>query len=71
MSAITLQLPDDVALELDRVGQETHRSPESVAQEMIERMISLRKFDQLRAEVRDALGDAPPNSEADILDGIS
>ncbi len=71
MSQITLQLPDSVASELARVGKETNRTKEAVAEEMIQRMVALRKFDSLREDVRRGFGDQPPTTEDDILNGIS
>ena len=71
MSTITLHLPDNLAMELAQAGQETSRTPEAVAEEMLRRMIALQRFDRLRAEVRQAANNSPPASEDDILNEIS
>jgi predicted transcriptional regulator len=71
MSTITLHLPDNLALELAQVGQETSRTPEAVAEEMLRRMIAIQRFDRLRAEVRQAADNSSPLSEDDILNEIS
>jgi hypothetical protein len=68
---ITLHLPENLALELAQAGQETSRTPEAVAEEMLRRMIALQRFDRLRAEVRKAAGNSSPPSEEDILHEIS
>ena len=71
MSTITLHLPDRVVSELARAGRETSRTPEAVAEEMIQRMIALKRFDRLRQEVRQTAGETPPATEEDILNEIS
>jgi hypothetical protein len=71
MSTITLHLPDNLAMELARAGQETSRTPEAVAEEMLRRMIAIQRFDRLRVEVRLAADSSSPASEDDILNEIS
>ena len=71
MSTITLQLPDNLALELAQAGKETNRTPEAVAEEMLRRMIALQRFDRLRTEVRQVADNSSPLSEDDILNEIS
>jgi len=71
MSTITLNLPDNLAMELAQAGQETSRTPEAVAEEMLRRMIAVQKFDRLRAEVRQAADSSSPTSEETILNEIS
>jgi hypothetical protein len=71
MSTITLNLPDNLALELAQAGKETNRTPEAVAEEMLRRMIALQRFDRLRTEVRQVTDNSSPPSEDDILNEIS
>jgi predicted transcriptional regulator len=71
MSQLTVQLPDAVVSELAQAGRASHRTPEAVAAEMIQRMIAVQRIDRLRADVRQALGDADPVTEGKILDEIS
>jgi hypothetical protein len=71
MSSITLHLPDNIALELAQEGRETSQTPEAVAEEMLRRMIAIRRFDRLRSEVRRAADNSSPQSEDAILNEIS
>jgi hypothetical protein len=71
MSTLKLHLPDLVVSELALAAQELRSTPEAVAEDMIQRMIALRRIDRLRSDVRQAAGDAPPATEDEILNEIS
>ncbi|MCC6579529.1 MAG: hypothetical protein IT440_03750 [Phycisphaeraceae bacterium] len=71
MQPLTLQLSDHVAAELASVSRETGRGPEAVAEELLRRMILLRRFEKLRREVREAMGPDAPMSEDDIFAQIT
>lgn len=69
MSRLTLNLPDDIASELADAGAELHLTPEAAAEDMIRRMIALRRIDRLRRDVREATDST--ETEDEILDRIS
>lgn len=71
MSPITLNLPESILAELASAARESHLSPEAVAEEMLKRMVWLRRFERLRGEVRASLGPDAPTSEDEIFAQIS
>jgi hypothetical protein len=71
MSQLTLQLPDAVVSELAEAGRDSCRTPEAVAADMVQRMVAAERFDRLRAQVRQAIGEVGPATEEAIFDEIS
>jgi predicted transcriptional regulator len=71
MSTITITISDAFAAELAEAGREAGRSPEAVAEEMIARMIALRKFERLRRDVREAFGEEAPKTDEEVFEQLS
>lgn len=71
MSQFKINLPDDVAIELSAAGAELQLTPEAVAEDMIRRMIALRRIDRLRKEIQDKADPNQFSSEDEILEQIS
>jgi len=71
MNQITLNLPDDLAAELDKASREINSRPEDVAREMIERALRIRRFDRARQNIIGSLGPDAPRSEQEALEQIS
>jgi len=71
MSQLMLSLADTVAAELAKLGRETSRSLEEVAQDVLRRMIALRRVEALRREIRSSLGADSPATEDEVFELIS
>ncbi|MEX2388798.1 MAG: hypothetical protein WD534_13045 [Phycisphaeraceae bacterium] len=68
---LAIQLRDDSTDTLEELGRRQHRRPEEVAQDILERAMSLARMRKLRDELRPQAEATGFKSEDDILDAIS
>lgn len=71
MNALTLQLSDTLAREIEEVGRLTNRAPEVVAQDMLQRMVALRRFETVRQDVLRVIDPKDAMTEQEIFERIS
>ena len=71
MSQLTVNLPNDMAAELAEAGRESSKTPEELVQDLVRRMITLRRWQHLRRDVREQLGPDAPASEEEVFEQIS
>jgi predicted transcriptional regulator len=69
--SLTIEIPDDSGQTLEELGQRQNRSAEDVAQEILQRVLSVARFRQLREELQPQAEAAGFCSEDEILDAIS
>jgi hypothetical protein len=71
MNAMILQLSDTLTRELQEVGQLTNQSPEVVAQDMLRRMVAIRRLERVRNDVLSAIKPEHQLTEEQIFERIS
>jgi hypothetical protein len=70
MTSITLQLPDQLAREIEAVCAEERRGPDELAAELIRRGLAVRAFRQLRARAQSELGSSAPETDDQAMNMI-
>lgn len=71
MSTLTLQLPEELARQLEAIGKEQGTTAEDAAADMLSRAVAVRAFRAARQAILAKLGDEAPKSESDIFEQIS
>ncbi|HQY87779.1 MAG TPA: hypothetical protein PK402_03920 [Tepidisphaeraceae bacterium] len=71
VTQITLQLDEEIALELSKASREQGVEPETTARQMIERALRVRRFDRARSHVLKALGDEAPKTDNEAFERLS
>jgi hypothetical protein len=71
MSRLTLDLPERLSAELAELGRLRKEPPESVAQDMLRRMVAMERFERLANKLQGSLSNDPPLTEEDALKSIS
>jgi metal-responsive CopG/Arc/MetJ family transcriptional regulator len=70
MTRITLQLPDQLAREIEAVCAEEQRGPDELAADLLRRGLAVRAFRQLRNRAQAELGDHAPETDEQAMNMI-
>lgn len=71
MSTLTLRIEDDMAIDLEHIAQQQHRSKSDVAREMLRKNIALMKFQALREKALPHAESAGYLTDEDVFRNIS